>query len=149
MTRAAVWCKQIGGDVREETLRDDDLFGADEAFLASTTREPVPIVTVNDRAISPDRPRPVTWRLLTAFRSQAEASQRKVQLDQRAAILRRETGDSPAVSLHDLGADEEAETGPGYRADTVCAESPLEDVRPRLRGNADSVIADRHARLGR
>jgi len=72
-----------------------------------------------------------------------------VQLNQRAAILRREAGDRPAVSLHDLGADEEAETGPGNRADSVCAESPLEDVRTRLRGDADSVIADRDARVGR
>jgi hypothetical protein len=53
------------------------------------------------------------------------------------------------VSLHDLGADEETETGPGNRADGVRAESPLEDARTRLRGNADSVIADRDARLGR
>jgi hypothetical protein len=52
------------------------------------------------------------------------------------------------VSLYDLGADKEAETRPRNRADRACAESPLEDVRTRLRGNADSVIADRHARLG-
>ena len=35
----------------EATLRDDDLFEADEAFLTGTTREIVPIVTVDDRAI--------------------------------------------------------------------------------------------------
>ena len=74
MTRAAVWCKQIGVDVREQTLRDDDLFGADEVFLTSTTRDAVPIVTVNDRRIGTGKPGPVTWKLLTAFRSQAEAS---------------------------------------------------------------------------
>ena len=66
--------KQIGVDVREQTLRDDDLFGADEAFLTSTTREAVPIVTVDDRTIGTGKPGPVTWRLLTACRSQAEAS---------------------------------------------------------------------------
>jgi branched-chain amino acid aminotransferase len=66
--------KQIGVDVREQTLRDDDLFGADEAFLTSTTREAVPIVTVNDRTIGTGKPGPVTGKLLSAFRSQAEAS---------------------------------------------------------------------------
>ena len=43
--------KEIGVDVREQVLRDEDLFGADEAFLTSTTREAVPIVTVNDRTM--------------------------------------------------------------------------------------------------
>ena len=66
--------QQIGVDVREQTLRDDDLFGADEAFLTSTTREAVPIVTVDDRTIGTGTPGPVTRKLLTAFRRQAEAS---------------------------------------------------------------------------
>src|SRR2546421_6448184 len=30
---------EAGLEVREQILRDDDLFGADEAFLTSTTRE--------------------------------------------------------------------------------------------------------------
>jgi branched-chain amino acid aminotransferase len=66
--------KQIGVDVREQTLRDDDLFGADEAFLTSTTREAVPIVTVNDRMIGTGRPGPITWKLLEGFRRLADAS---------------------------------------------------------------------------
>ena len=45
-------------DVREATLRDDDLFDADEAFLTGTTREVVPIVTVNDRTIGSGPARP-------------------------------------------------------------------------------------------
>jgi branched-chain amino acid aminotransferase len=65
---------EIGVDVREETLRDDDLFGADEAFLTSTTREAVPIVTVNDRTIGSGRPGPVTWKLLNEIRRLAGAS---------------------------------------------------------------------------
>ncbi len=56
-------------DVREQVLRDGDLFGADEAFLTSTTREIVPIVTVDDRAIGNGKPGPVTVKLLKAFRS--------------------------------------------------------------------------------
>jgi branched-chain amino acid aminotransferase len=66
--------KEIGVDVREQTLRDDDLFGADEAFLTSTTREAVPIVTVNDRTIGSGKPGPVTWKLLNEIRRLAGAS---------------------------------------------------------------------------
>jgi branched-chain amino acid aminotransferase len=57
-----------GIPVREETLRDDDLFGADEAFLTGTTREIVPIVTVDNRTIGNGQPGPTTLRLLDAFR---------------------------------------------------------------------------------
>ena len=62
-----------GVKVEEKTLRDDDLFGADEAFLTSTTRELVPIVTVEERRIGNGRPGPITWRLLRAFRHAADA----------------------------------------------------------------------------
>jgi branched-chain amino acid aminotransferase len=58
-------------EVREEVLRDDDLFGADEAFLTSTTRELLPIVTVDDRKIGDGKPGPVTLKLLKAFRETA------------------------------------------------------------------------------
>jgi branched-chain amino acid aminotransferase len=63
-----------GVAVREETLLDDDLFGADEAFLTSTTRELVPIVMVGDRAIGSGRPGPVTGALLAAYRRLAWAA---------------------------------------------------------------------------
>ena len=66
--------KEVGVDVREQVMRDDDLFGADEAFLTSTTREAVPIVTVNDRTIGSGKPGPVTWKLLNQFRRLADAS---------------------------------------------------------------------------
>jgi branched-chain amino acid aminotransferase len=66
---------EVGADtgipVREQTLRDEDLFGADEAFLTSTTRELVPIVHVDKRTIGDGRPGPVTKRLLQAFRRKA------------------------------------------------------------------------------
>lgn len=64
---------QCGVQLEEQVLRDDDLFGADEAFLTSTTRELVPIVTVNDRTIGEGKPGPVTWRLLDSFRRAAHA----------------------------------------------------------------------------
>ena len=63
----------IGIEVREHVLRDDDLFGAEEAFLTSTTRELLPIVSVDGRAIGNGQPGPVTKNLLKAFRRRAHA----------------------------------------------------------------------------
>lgn len=70
ITRAFVFelGRDLGLEVREQSLRDDDLFGADEAFLTSTTREILPIVTVDDRAIGNGRAGAVTAKLLGAFR---------------------------------------------------------------------------------
>jgi branched-chain amino acid aminotransferase len=65
--------RDIGATTREEVMLDADLFGADEAFLTSTTRELVPIVRVDDRVIGSGRPGPVTMRLLDAFRTRARA----------------------------------------------------------------------------
>jgi D-alanine transaminase len=58
--------------VREAVLKDEDLFGADEAFLTSTTREIVPIVQVDDRKIGSGTPGPVTRTLLEGFRQKAQ-----------------------------------------------------------------------------
>ncbi|HEX4641421.1 MAG TPA: aminotransferase class IV [Chthoniobacterales bacterium] len=60
--------RDAGIEVREQVLRDDDLFAADEVFLTSTTREVLPIVAVNDRKIANGNPGPVTQKLLKAFR---------------------------------------------------------------------------------
>jgi branched-chain amino acid aminotransferase len=66
--------KEEGITVREEVLRDEDLFRADEAFLTSTTRELVPIVKVDERTIGGGRPGPITHRLLARFRRNAWSS---------------------------------------------------------------------------
>jgi branched-chain amino acid aminotransferase len=63
--------EEAGIDVREQVLRDADLFSADEAFLTSTTREAVPIVTVDDQTIGSGRPGPVTKTLIEEFRRRA------------------------------------------------------------------------------
>lgn len=63
--------KDVGINMREQVLRDEDLFRADEAFLTGTTREVVPIVKVDDRSIGSGRPGPVTKKLLEAFRRRA------------------------------------------------------------------------------
>ena len=64
---------EAGIVVRDQVLRDPDLFGADEAFLTSTTREIVPIVKVDDRTIGNGRPGPVTNALLQRFREKAQS----------------------------------------------------------------------------
>lgn len=73
ITREFLFEVARGVDVpmREQVLHDVDLFGADEAFLTSTTREVVPIVRVDDRVIGAGRPGPITLRLLQAFRARA------------------------------------------------------------------------------
>jgi len=63
----------LGIPVREAVLHDDDLFGADEAFLTSTTREVVPIVRVDDRTVASGLPGPITRALLDGFRAKAHA----------------------------------------------------------------------------
>ena len=65
--------EEAGLPVREQVLRDEDLFGADECFLTSTTREVAPIVQVDDRSIGTGVPGPVTKALLDGFRKKAHA----------------------------------------------------------------------------
>jgi branched-chain amino acid aminotransferase len=65
---------EIGVAVREAVLHDGDLFGADEAFLTSSTRELVPIVRVDDRTIGTGRPGAMTGKLLDAFRRAARGT---------------------------------------------------------------------------
>jgi branched-chain amino acid aminotransferase len=64
----------LGIDVREQVLRDGDLFAADEAFLTSTTREVLPIVAVDERAIGNSMPGQVSRKLLKGFRDRAQAA---------------------------------------------------------------------------
>lgn len=64
----------VGIEVREAVLKDADLLEADEAFLTSTTREILPIVQVDDRAIGSGRPGLVTAALLAAYRNGARKS---------------------------------------------------------------------------
>jgi branched-chain amino acid aminotransferase len=63
--------KRVSVNVVEATLRDDDLLGADEAFLTGTTREIVPIVSVDGTKIGIGVPGPITLALLSAFRLEA------------------------------------------------------------------------------
>ena len=66
--------RDIGIPMREETLRDEDFYGAAEAFLTGTTRGVLPITAVDDRTIATGKPGPVTLKLLAAFRRAAAAT---------------------------------------------------------------------------
>ncbi|HEX3702787.1 MAG TPA: aminotransferase class IV [Vicinamibacterales bacterium] len=63
---------ELGIPVREQVLKDVDLFGADECFLTSTTREVLSIVAVDDATIGTGVPGPVTRALLEGFRQRAQ-----------------------------------------------------------------------------
>lgn len=61
----------LGIPMREETVRVEDLRGADEAFITSTLKEAVPVRTVDGKPVGEGRPGPVTLRLLKAYREYA------------------------------------------------------------------------------
>ena len=63
--------KALSIRVEEAALKDDDLFGADEAFFTSTTKELMPIVQVDERIVGTRRPGPITNRLLEEYRRRA------------------------------------------------------------------------------
>jgi branched-chain amino acid aminotransferase len=60
-----------GVRVEECRIPEEDLFGADEAFITGTTFEVTPVVQVDDRVIGSGAPGPVSRRLLDAYRRTA------------------------------------------------------------------------------
>ena len=69
---------EAGIGVRERTLRLDEIGSADEIFITSTTREVLPVTTLDGRPIGTGAPGPITQALADAFRRRARgaASQR-------------------------------------------------------------------------
>jgi branched-chain amino acid aminotransferase len=65
--------REAGIEVREQVLRDADLFAAEEAFLTSTTREVLPIVVVDECEIGNGKPGPATLKLLKVFRDRTSS----------------------------------------------------------------------------
>jgi branched-chain amino acid aminotransferase len=57
----------LGLPCEETPLRPDDLWTADEAFLTGSSREVMPIVSVDRRPIADGRPGPISRRLLEHF----------------------------------------------------------------------------------
>ena len=64
--------RDVGVEVREETLYPKDLETADEAFITSTTRELSPVVRIGDRVIGTGKPGPVTKKLLAGYQKRAQ-----------------------------------------------------------------------------
>lgn len=62
-----------GVPVKEAVLREDDLATADEMFITSTTREVLPVTSLDHRPVGSGRPGPVTRTLADAFRRHAHA----------------------------------------------------------------------------
>ena len=75
VTRALVIerARELGIEVREQSIRVPTLLGADEAFITSTLTEVMPIATVDGTPIGTGRPGPVTTKLLDAYRKYTRA----------------------------------------------------------------------------
>jgi branched-chain amino acid aminotransferase len=65
---------EIGIPVRERTLRLEEIRTADEIFITSTTREVLPVTTLDGRPVGPGAPGPITQALAEAFRRQAHSA---------------------------------------------------------------------------
>ena len=59
----------LGIPAREEPIRLEDLFDADELFLTGTTTEIMPVTRVDGHEIGNGMPGPVTQRLIQAYRA--------------------------------------------------------------------------------
>jgi len=57
-----------GLEVQETTVLPQELFEADEVFLTGTTKEVMPVVSVDDSAVGEGKPGPVSLDLAEAFR---------------------------------------------------------------------------------
>jgi branched-chain amino acid aminotransferase len=82
----------LGIECREEPLHLEDLLRADEAFLTSTTREVVPVRTVDEARVGDGRPGPITRRVMQAFREYAPAHCGEAALTDAASPFARTSG---------------------------------------------------------
>ena len=64
--------RDVGIEVREETLTPQDLDTADEMFITSTTRELSPVVNVDGRIVGTGRPGPITRKLTALYQQRAQ-----------------------------------------------------------------------------
>ena len=71
--------KDVGVEVRDETLYPKDLETADEAFITSTTREISPVVRIDAGVIGDGKPGPITRKLLEGYRKRAQELTRKTE----------------------------------------------------------------------
>ena len=64
--------RAIDVPVREAVITDSDLDSADEMFITSTTREVLPVTSIDGHPVASGLPGPVTRALAEAFRRQAD-----------------------------------------------------------------------------
>ena len=74
VTRAFIFelGRELGIDVREETLTPKDLETADEMFITSTTRDLSPVVNVDGRVVGSGKPGPITTQLTELYQKRAQ-----------------------------------------------------------------------------
>jgi len=74
VTRAFIFelGRELGIDVREDTLFPKDLDTADEMFITSTTRELSPVVNVDGRQVGSGKPGQLTRALLALYQQRAQ-----------------------------------------------------------------------------
>jgi branched-chain amino acid aminotransferase len=74
VTRAFIFelGRELGIDVREDTLHPKDLDTADEMFITSTTRELSPVVNVDGRPVGNGTVGPITKKLTSLYQQRAE-----------------------------------------------------------------------------
>ena len=98
VTRAFIFelGRELGIDVREETLLPKDLETADEMFITSTTRELCPVVNVDGRTVGSGKPGPVTKKLLERYQARAQELTRKF----REFRLKAEATARPGMSFY-------------------------------------------------
>ena len=65
--------RQEGLETEESVIAPDQLFGADEVFITSSTREVVPVVAIDEKPIGHGRPGPIAMSLLRAYRKRVAA----------------------------------------------------------------------------
>jgi branched-chain amino acid aminotransferase len=70
--------RDVGIEVRDETLYPKDLESAEEVFITSTTREMSPVTRIDDRVIGSGKPGPITMKLLERYRRKAQELTRAV-----------------------------------------------------------------------
>jgi len=70
ITRGAVigLAKKVGIGFREEMIKIEDLYNADEVFLTGTAAEIIPVTTIDKRCIGGGKPGEVTKRLMREFK---------------------------------------------------------------------------------
>jgi branched-chain amino acid aminotransferase len=63
--------RDVGIEVRDETLFPKDTEAAEEAFITSTTREISPVTRIDERVVGAGTPGPITLKMLDGYRRRA------------------------------------------------------------------------------